>query len=196
MNSRFVIRRLPVVLPALGFLFATIGILWAQDDSTGVDGVEPEASGQIAVQSVDQMKDSLFAVINEDFKLVKPIFEHSCFDCHSQYTHYPWYHKLPLIKGLLDSDIKQGRQHLDFSNGFPFSGRGDIVEILRAMHEEIDKTDMPPWDYRMIHWGAAIGGVQKDSVLSWVDSTLGQVTTFFDREHIPYKKDTAAKTME
>jgi hypothetical protein len=191
MNSRNGITRIPAVLLALGFLGLMIGVLWA-DDSTRVDSAEPNASGQITVRSAEQLKDSLFATINEDFKQVRPIFERSCFDCHSQYTHYPWYHKLPLVKWLLDSDIKEGRQNVDFSNGFPFTGKGDIVQILRKTRREIAEGGMPPWDYRMIHWGRTIEGARQDSVFNWIDTTASQITKFFDREHIPYKKDTAS----
>jgi hypothetical protein len=191
MNGRTGTTRIPATVLALALLGLMIGVLWAQD-STRVDSTEANSSGQIAAPTVDQGKDSLFATINESFDSVKPIFQHSCYDCHSQYTHFPWYHKLPLVKWLLDSDVKEGRQNVDFSKGFPFTGKGDIVQILRKIRREVDEGDMPPWDYRMIHWGTGVSGAKKDSVITWVDTTLNQVTTFFDRNGIPYNKDTTS----
>src|SRR3989338_5754589 len=52
--------------------------------------------------------------------LARPIIEKKCFDCHSSQTKYPAYYKLPLVKWLIDSDISEAKEHLDFEKPFPF----------------------------------------------------------------------------
>jgi len=116
--------------------------------------------------------------INQQFETVKPILQHSCFDCHSDQTQYPWYHKLPGIRNLIDGDIKEGSEHLDMSTGFPFPGTTDQIGLLGKMRNEISNGDMPPLGYRMLHWGRLIEGARQDSVFIWIDtatSTLRQL---------------------
>src|SRR5258708_7302489 len=66
---------------------------------------------------------NVISAINEHYVSdVKPIFEKKCADCHGSVTVYPGYYKIPLVKQLMDSDIVEGHEHLDFSKGFPFAG--------------------------------------------------------------------------
>ena len=49
---------------------------------------------------------------------------------------------------------------------------------------------MPPWDYRMMHWGRLIEGTRQDSVINWLDSSIVRIEKFYDAEKIPYEKET------
>ncbi|MBK9039223.1 MAG: heme-binding domain-containing protein [Bdellovibrionales bacterium] len=63
--------------------------------------------------------------INELYKdKVKPIFQKKCFDCHSQNTQYPLVLQIPGARQLIDGDIEEAKEHLDFTNDFPFGGMG------------------------------------------------------------------------
>jgi hypothetical protein len=121
--------------------------------------------------------DSIFSVINAGFEKIKPAFERSCYDCHSDQTHYPWYHSLPIIKGLIDSDIKAGRHHVDFSKGFPFAGKGTQAEMLTDIRNEIAEGEMPIMAYRLMHWGRLIEPPLQDTVLAWIDSSLARLAS-------------------
>ncbi|MBK8204899.1 MAG: heme-binding domain-containing protein, partial [Bdellovibrionales bacterium] len=80
-----------------------------------------------------QSQEALLGRINELYKFnVKQIFQKKCFDCHSQNTQYPWYYKIPGAKQLIDGDIEEAKEHLDFSNDFPFGGHGAPSEDLEA----------------------------------------------------------------
>lgn len=133
------------------------------------------SAGAVPVQTLPPAHDSLFRVISAGYQTLKPVFEHGCYDCHSSFTKYPWYHKLPIIKGLIDSDIKEARRQVDFSKGFPFTGKGSQADMLKGMLDEIQSGDMPPFTYRMVHWGRQITGAGKDSVTSWIDSSLARL---------------------
>ena len=180
-----------VTLVALLMVGGMVVLLAANDSDSSRQAASPQLSSQVTPDRIGAIQDSLYAVINEEFKLVQPIFQHGCYDCHSKFTTYPWYHKLPLVKSMIDNDIKNGRKHVDFSDGFPFGGKGTILEILRDIRSEINETDMPPITYRMMHWGTAIKGVKQDTVFAFLDSAITTLTAFYDREHIPYKKDSA-----
>src|SRR3989344_3170613 len=48
-------------------------------------------------------------------KEIKPIFQKKCFDCHSNYTRYPWYYKVGVGKDIIDEDIREGKIRMDMS---------------------------------------------------------------------------------
>lgn len=137
------------------------------------------AGGELSVQQLVEKQDSVFLMINQKYQPVRPVLRHSCFDCHSDSTRYPWYHKLPLIKGMIDDHIAEGREHLDLSHNFPFAGKGNSLELLGEIKEEIENDKMPLLSYRLLHWGTLIEGEQRDSVFAWIDSTSIILVDFF-----------------
>lgn len=117
-------------------------------------------------------RDSLYQVLKQGFLAVEPIFLKGCFDCHSNKTRYPWYHSLPLIKGMIDSDIRNARKRIDFSNGMPFTKLDNAADILADIKAELQSGDMPPFSYRMMHWSAKPSGADADSVNAWLNRSL------------------------
>ncbi len=106
---------------------------------------------------------------NELYKdKVKVIFQNKCFTCHSQNTVLPWYYPLPGAKQLIDSDIKEAKKHLDFSDDFPFKGHGTPSEDLDAIKEAVEENSMPPFRYRALHWGSGLKENEKKTILDWV----------------------------
>ena len=130
----------------------------------------------------------LYSLINADYQSVKPILEKSCFDCHSRFTEYPWYHKIPGIKGMIDGHIKEGREHLEFSDDFPFTGKENTLKLLGEIKEEIEEGEMPLFGYQLLHWGTAIEGAQQDSVFNWIDRSTQRILQYFqaERSRIPH----------
>jgi hypothetical protein len=187
-------RSLALGAPIFVIVLLFFGALWAQKpDRQPTGDAVPSTAEEVVVRTTQEKQDSLFALIDENFKLVKPIIQFSCFDCHSSNTKFPWYHKLPLIKGMIDKDISSARKKVDFSDGFPFAGKASTLEILKDMRDEIDQGDMPLWTYRLMHWGTSIDGARKDSVFTWLDTSIVMVERFYDAEKIPYKKDKPAQ---
>lgn len=119
---------------------------------------------------------SPFDDINADYQSVRPIFERSCFDCHSTLTSYPWYHALPLIGGMIDNHVEEGRAQLDLSNDFPFIIKGSQQEMLEEIRHEIEENKMPLRSYRLIHWGTRVDGAERDSVFAWIDRSLARLS--------------------
>jgi hypothetical protein len=188
MHSR---KGLWLMLPALSLLFLSFGALSAQKEPQSAPTADavPSTAEEIVTRTPQERQDSLFALIDDNFKLVKPIFEHSCYNCHSSATKYPWYHSLPIIKGMIDKDISVARRRVDFSDGFPFAGKSSTLQILRDIREEIVQGDMPPWDYRLMHWGSLVESARKDSAFAWLDSSIVMIEGFYDAEKIPYQKE-------
>jgi Haem-binding domain len=140
------------------------------DDRTDSSMDQPRMSLSSSEEVTAQRE--LFTQINASFQTIKPILVRSCYDCHSDKTQFPWYYKIPVPKQLIESDIKEARENIDFSNDFPFGGKHKLAEILIDMREELEDGGMPPIIYRFMRWGHMIEGATKDSVFMWLDSTL------------------------
>ena len=111
--------------------------------------------------------------INESYrKTIKPIFQKSCFDCHSSKTNFPWYYKIPGIKQLIDHDIFEAKVHLDMDNDFPFKGHGTNLEDLKAIGDSIKEGSMPPFRYRILHRDTVLNQEEKRQIREWVKQSL------------------------
>ena len=163
------------VLSILGIaliLLALVGLVFAETDKPSDTLPSRGSHAMMPSDSVTPNWDSIYAVIQDGFVRLKPIFQRACFDCHSDQTHYPWYHALPGIKQLLDKDIREARKRLDMSGGFPFGKRARPADDLSRIREEVADGGMPLWSYRLMHWNANPSDSERDSIIKWIDQSL------------------------
>lgn len=112
------------------------------------------------------------ATINRAYvETVKPIFQKSCFDCHSGTVNYPWYYKIPGARQLIDRDIREAKEHLDFSKDFPFGGHGKPLEDLKAIEDAVRDGAMPPFRYWILHREARLSDAERKAILEWVQAS-------------------------
>lgn len=145
---------------------AVTGVLWAHQG-------EKHPKDQVSPVTQNESLQELQEAINLDYqKSVKPIFKAKCFDCHSSQTNYPIYYRVPIIKGFIDDDIAEAKMHLDMSQDFPFQGHGSPKEDLEAIRETVEKNEMPPFRYKILHWGTGLTKEDSRIILNWIDSSL------------------------
>jgi hypothetical protein len=108
------------------------------------------------------------AVARDYQALVAPIFERKCADCHTNHPRYPWYHRLPLIRSLIDHDVASARADMDLSRGFPPIGKGSPTEYLGAIQDALEDHSMPPLRYRLMHPGTALTAPERARILAWI----------------------------
>jgi len=176
-------RILVTVVTALITIVA-IAAVRAHDDSSSV-----AVPGYTVTMETQAELDSLFAIIHADYLPLKPMFEKSCFDCHSDQTEFPWYYELPGIKGIIKDHVKHGRAYLDLSNDFPFAGEDDILEILEEIRKEVEEGEMPLFSYRLMHWDRLIEGAQQDSLFNWIDQSTARMKELYQRHGIPTESE-------
>lgn len=133
---------------------------------------DQETSSQPAAAASPANTDSLYAIIQQDFGHLEPIWKKACYDCHSDKTVYPWYHKLPIVKGMLEEHITEARAELDMSNGFPFISKRNPVDDLRKLGSEVAEGEMPLTSYKLMHWSACLSQEEKDTVAAFVANSL------------------------
>ncbi len=139
------------------------------------DTTAAQADVTAQVEAFTDALDSVYTSISGTYLGIEPILKRSCYDCHSNASRYPWYYKIPGIRGMIDNDIREARKHLVLSSRFPFGGPHRPEDQLSDMREEIEGGGMPLWSYRVMHWNSSIEGTAQDSVFQWIDSSLASI---------------------
>lgn len=82
---------------------------------------------------------------NWDSPDTRALYKQYCFDCHSNETVWPWYSQIAPASWLVQRDVNEGRQKLNFSD-LTFAGRkwAEVAEVLQ-------EGEMPPPQYTIIH---------------------------------------------
>ena len=88
----------------------------------------------------------------------------ACFDCHSNQTVWPWYSNIAPISWLLQHDVDEGRQHLNFSDWT--AGQGLDAGLL------VSSGQMPPLRYQLAHPEARMSEADKAAFIEGLTATL------------------------
>jgi cytochrome c len=85
----------------------------------------------------------------------KKVLVTKCADCHSNETRWPVYARLAPGSWLIERDIVEARKKMNLSNWQEMSADMQDVMIGKIIHEA-KSGDMPPMQYRVVHWGAKL----------------------------------------
>lgn len=108
---------------------------------------------------------------------IKPIFERTCFDCHTTVENLPWYHAVPGIRQLMDHHIEDAQKHMDMSQDFPFKSRKGPEHDLDELQEVLEKDEMPPWYYTGMQSKGRLTPEEKQRIMNWAKDGLKLLTT-------------------
>ena len=98
---------------------------------------------------------------------VKDILQNSCYDCHSNNTHYPWYSFIQPAAWWMASHIKKGKANLNFSEFGAYSNRKQQSK-MQAIVNSFDDRTMPLSSYTMMHKNARLSADDKIMIQDWV----------------------------
>jgi Haem-binding domain len=88
----------------------------------------------------------------------------ACFDCHSNQTVWPWYSNIAPISWLVQHDVDEGRQHLNFSTWT--ADQGLDAALL------VSSGQMPPFRYELAHPEARLSEADKAAFIEGLTATL------------------------
>ena len=94
------------------------------------------------------------------------ILNRSCRDCHSEQTNYPWYSYVAPVSILIGSDVKRGREHLNFSE-WPQYSKIRRERALSEIANQVKDRDMPLTIYLLLHPSARLSSSDVDTVFNW-----------------------------
>ena len=103
-------------------------------------------------------------------KNVETILRTSCYDCHSNTTHYPMYSYIQPTRFFMESHIKEGKENLNFNEFGNYSSRKQNNKLDRIV-KQIKSNDMPLSSYTLIHRDAILSNNQKQEVINWIQKT-------------------------
>ena len=73
---------------------------------------------------------------------VKLVLKQACFDCHSDFTRYPWYNNITPVNYWLDGHINHGKGELNFSEWASYSDKKKDHKMEEII-EIVEKKEMP-----------------------------------------------------
>ena len=85
----------------------------------------------------------------------KSILIAKCADCHSDETRWPVYSRVAPGSWLMERDIVEARKQMNLSNWDQIPADTQDVLIGKIIREA-KSGDMPPLQYRALHWGAKL----------------------------------------
>jgi mono/diheme cytochrome c family protein len=89
-----------------------------------------------------------------------------CFDCHSNQTVWPWYSNIAPISWLVQHDVDEGRQALNWSEWGRGQEGGDAAEA-------VSQGQMPPFTYTLTHPSAKLSAADRAAFIRGLVATFG-----------------------
>ena len=87
----------------------------------------------------------------------------ACYDCHSNETDWPWYSHAAPMSWLVQDDVDEGRDELNFSE---WDRRQDADYLVESMTE----GSMPPRPYLLLHPSARLSAAEKATLLAALEA--------------------------
>jgi len=103
-----------------------------------------------------------------DSLITRELAQKACFDCHSNETVWPWYSKIAPVSWLVQRDVDEGREKLNFSEW----NRKDYFENLDEIGETIVEGEMPPFMYYPMHPEARLTDKEKQQLIQGLQNSL------------------------
>ncbi|MBB6330369.1 hypothetical protein HNP24_001319 [Chryseobacterium sediminis] len=101
-------------------------------------------------------------------KNVQSILTNSCYDCHSNSTHYPFYSYIQPLSYYLEKHIKKGKEELNFNEWSSYSRRKQVNK-LNSIANQIQQKKMPLTSYTYLHPEAKLSEKQIEEMVRWAE---------------------------
>lgn len=122
---------------------------------------------QLVPYGRDHANPAVISEPNWDSPATRDLAVRACFDCHSNETIWPWYSKIAPMSWLVQRDVAEGREVLNFSTW----GRGE--QEAEEIGEVIREGEMPPSQYVLLHPGARLTNAEQDQLINGLAHSLG-----------------------
>lgn len=108
-----------------------------------------------------------FITLTQAPKQINLLLKKSCYDCHSNETHYPWYFSVAPISWWAKDHVNDGRRHLNFSTWADYPSEKKEHK-LDECYTEIAEGEMPLTSYTLAHPKAVLSHEQKTMLMEWL----------------------------
>ena len=98
----------------------------------------------------------------------------ACYDCHSNETNYPWYARIAPVSFILHHHVREGREHLNFSEWDKLNQKRKMKR-LEEIVEEVEEGKMPMPIYLIMHGDAEVSAAELAVLREWTQQELGKL---------------------
>ncbi len=117
------------------------------------------------------------------------LMENACDDCHTNKTRYPWYTNIQPVGWWLASHVKEGKQHLNFSE---FTNRriayqNHKLEEIAEMVEE-KKMPLPSYTWLGLHPTARLNQDQRQMLIDWAKTQMAMLARQYPQDSLVLRK--------
>jgi len=106
---------------------------------------------------------------------VMSVLRRACYDCHSYETRWPWYAQIPIASHLIESDVRDARGQLNWSQ-WPMYNAFDQADLLDKTCELASAGKMPPRRYRIVHPDARLTASEIAALCEWTQHEAARLT--------------------
>ncbi len=97
---------------------------------------------------------------------VQVILKNTCYDCHSNFTRYPWYNSITPINYWMADHVDHGKDELNFSDWANYSLKRKEHK-MEEVYEEVEEKHMPLDSYTWTHRDANLSDEEIALVVNW-----------------------------
>ena len=94
-----------------------------------------------------------------DSPQTRELAQRACFDCHSNETVWLWYSNIAPVSWLVQRDVNEGREKLNFSDWGRAREKDEIIEVIQ-------EGEMPMPIYLIMHPEARLSAAEKEALIS------------------------------
>ena len=124
--------------------------------------------------------------VSEDLKAILKV---ACNDCHTNKTEYPWYANWQPSAWWLNSHVKGGKQHLNFSE---FTHRPVAVQNhkFEEVIEMVKEKEMPISSYTWfgLHPEAKLTDEQRATITEWAQANMDSLKANYPADSLVLKR--------
>ncbi len=118
---------------------------------------------------------------------VQQILKVSCYDCHSNNTHYPWYSRVQPVAWFLNDHIVEGKRELNFST-FSTSSASRRYKKFKEIGEQLKTGEMPLYSYTVLHRNAVLSADEKTATENWAANSMKEMEAEYPPDSLQRKK--------
>ena len=98
----------------------------------------------------------------------------SCYDCHSDYTRYPFYGYISPVSWLLNKHITEGKESLNFSRWALYSDK-EKISLLIGICDETANYSMPLPVYTKLQKEARLSLDDIFEICDWTEGEIDKI---------------------
>jgi hypothetical protein len=100
---------------------------------------------------------------------VKAVLDRSCWNCHSNQTHWPWYSYVAPMSWMVIGHVEDGRSVLNFTEWSYSPEEG--ADLMDSVCAQVKRGRMPLREYTWMHWRAAVTEEEIKRICEWSGET-------------------------